>query len=119
MHVEAIWSCDVDGNPKDVFSKSVDDNYYWRVKVHNGDEQPVVGASVTSSVYRPGLYPVEPWKTFTLPTGTDGVASFVRQVKNNDLVGIYTLDVDDIVKSGMTYDPNADEQDIDTFEVVN
>ena len=116
MHIQTIWSCDANGNPKEVFLKS-SENYYWRVRIYDGNGQPVAGASVTSRLYRPGNYPNTVWATSTATTDATGVAAFSRTHKSNDLVGTYTTDVSAVTKSGMTYDPGANLQNTDTFQV--
>ena len=118
MHVQEIWSCDINGNPKEIFTKAVD-NYMWRVKIFDGNGTPVSGASVSSRIYRPGNYPTLVWQTLTATTNADGVAVFSKGSKSNDTTGYYTMDVSAVTKAGMTWDTNADDMKTDTLYMQN
>jgi hypothetical protein len=110
MHVADIYTTDVNGVPKDTFNRG--ETIYWRVLIHDQNNSPLEGASVTTEVLRPngGV-----WVTPTATTGSDGWALFSQKSQKPNPTGTYTINVTNVVKTGVTYDPNANGKDSHQF----
>ncbi len=62
------------------------------------------GASVTTKMLKPDG---TTWNTQTVATGSDGWAIFSKTTQKSNARGTYTINVSDVVKSGVTYDSGA------------
>lgn len=109
MHVQDIYTCDVNGNPQTVFAKG--STYYWRVKIVNASGAAVSGAAVTTKTTKAdgGAYSIG------ATTGADGWALFSKKSSGGDPVGTWTIEVTNVTKAGWTYDPNANVKTETTF----
>jgi len=113
MHSADIYTTDVNGNPQSTFTKP--GNIYWRVKVLDGSNNPVSGASVTTQVWQPGG---ALWVTKSSTTDATGWATtFTQSLVMNSQSGTYSINVSNITKSGLIYDPGANTKSSTTFVV--
>jgi hypothetical protein len=110
MHVEDIYTTDEYGTPKDVFNRG--ETIYWQVLILDQSSAPVEGADVRCSVERSDG--VE-WFNQTQTTGADGWAYFDKTTKQNTTTDTYTIYVENVTKTGATYDPNANVKDSHQF----
>jgi hypothetical protein len=101
MHVSAMWSTDSAGNPQTVFAKGA--YFYWHVTIVDQSGNPVSGASVTTRVTKSD----GAWYDQGQTTGANGVANFSKKTSGGDPVGIYTLAVTNVTKTGATYNAGA------------
>ena len=113
MHSQDIYTTDVNGTPQGTFNKPGD--IYWRVQVKDGLGNPVSGAVVTCQVYQPmGAL----WVTKSSTTDANGWATtYTQSLTRNSQSGKYTINVTNITKSGMVYDPSANVKASTTFNV--
>ncbi len=106
MHVQDIYTTDSGGSPQDVFSGG--SYLYWRVQVKDQSGAAVSGAQVYIEIRRPDG---SLWTTQDQTSGGDGWALFSKKIKVPDPLGVYTINVTNVVKSGATYDSNANVKD--------
>jgi hypothetical protein len=110
MHVEDIYTTDEYGTPKDVFNKK--ETVYYQVLIEDQGGAPVDGATVTCDILWPND---QVWVTQNSDTGADGWAYFDKKTLQNNPLGVYTIDVTNVVKSGATYDAGANVKDSHQF----
>ncbi len=110
MHVFDIYTTDVNGTLKTVFIAG--DTVYWRVKIVDQSGNPVSGAAVTTELHKPDG---SVWNTQTHSTGADGWVIMQKSTASGSPVGIYTLNVTNVTKTGATYDPAANVKSSTTF----
>jgi hypothetical protein len=110
MHVADIYTTDVNGNPQSTFIKG--DTFYWRVKIVDQGGNPVSGASVTCTLYFPDG---SVWLAKSATTGTDGWALLNHKSTGSNPLGLYSITVTNVTKTGATYDAAANVKSSTTF----
>lgn len=111
MHIQDIFTTDVNGNPKSTFIAGTD-TIYWRVQIVDQNGVPVSGAAVLSQILRPDG---NSWATQTQTTNASGWALFTKATQNNNAKGTYTINVTSVTKTGATYNPSANVKSSTTF----
>jgi hypothetical protein len=115
MHVEDMYTTDVNGTPKDVFSATNREKIYYRVLIEDAGSNPVEGALVETTINRPGG---GAWVNQSATTESDGWAYFEKSTTKPQTKGIYTIVVTNVSKSGRSYDPGANVKDSHQFELI-
>ena len=110
MHVADIYTADVNGTPQTVFTRG--DTVYWRVKIVDQSGNPVNTASVTTELHKPDG---SVWNTQTHSTGADGWVIMNKATLGSSPLGVYTINVTNVTKTGATYDPAANVKRSTTF----
>lgn len=111
MHVQDIFTTDVNGTPKTTFIAGTD-TIYWRVQIVDQNGVPVSGAAVVTQLLNPSG---GTWATQTQTTNASGWALFNKSTQNNNANGTYTINVTNVTKTGATYNPAANVKSSTTF----
>jgi hypothetical protein len=109
MHVLDIWTTDEAGAPKTTFARG--ETLYWHVKIVDQNGNPVSGATVITHTTKPNGSGYDQSAT----TGADGVAHFSKKTSGGDSLGIWTIAVTNVTKTGATYNPGANVKSSTTF----
>jgi hypothetical protein len=110
MHVADIYTTNASGSPQSIFVRG--NTIYWRARIVDQAGNPVSGAVVSFSLYRPGG---SSWTNKTATTGADGWALTNIGTVNNSPLGTYTISITNVTKSGSTYNPGANLKSSATF----
>ena len=108
VNVADIRTTDTSGNAKSTFRRR--DTIFWRVRVIDGNGDAVGDASVQTNVMFGGV----PIATLTATTASDGWAQFSRSAQGY-VVGVYTVTVSAVSKSGAVYDAANDVKNSTTY----
>ena len=114
MHIAALFTTDVNGNPQSSFVHG--NPVYYRAQVVDQNNAPVSGATVTTQVYRPDGTLWQSNKTAT--TDANGWALFSLGTVNNSPTGVYTINVTNVTKTGATYNSSANVISSTTFTLT-
>jgi hypothetical protein len=114
MHVETIYTTDVNGTPKDTFSATNREKIYWRIQIKDDVGNPVEGATVSSELRKPSG---QLWVTRQDETDSGGWVYFNQSTTKPQPKGTYTANVTDVVKSGVAYDEASNVKDSHQFLV--
>ncbi|HLY28449.1 MAG TPA: hypothetical protein VKQ72_19030, partial [Aggregatilineales bacterium] len=110
MHVAAMLTTDVNGNPQTAFT--VGNPIYYRVEIVDQNNNPVSGATVNTSIIRPDG---STWTTKNATTGSNGWALNTQNSVKNNPTGTYTINVTGVTLSGATYNASANVVSSTTF----
>jgi len=110
MYVADIYTTDVNGNLQMTFSAG--STVYWRVQVVDESGSPVSGASVTTVMRKPDG---TTWNTQTVTTNSNGWALFSKSTQKSNPKGTYTINITNVVKSGVVYNSGANVKSSTTF----
>ena len=108
VNVADIRTTDANGTTKSTFRRR--DTIFWRVRVIDGNGDAVVDASVQTDVMLGGSRIA----TLTATTTSDGWAQFSRTA-HGEVVGVYTVTVSAVSKSGAVYDAANDVTNSTTY----
>src|SRR6185436_19938933 len=112
MHVAALLTTDVNNTPKDVFLAG--ETLYWRARIVDQTGSPVSGATVSTKLTRADGS-VSP--AYTAATNADGWAFFSQTTAPTWPTGTYSVQVTNVTKTGVTYDPSQNVGTPHTFTV--
>lgn len=108
-HVRFIYTTDANGVPKDVFNRG--DYVYWWTQIHDQNNNPVSGATVTTHYVKPdGSYWVH-----TGTTDANGWVVMSRHTTGGMAPRTSGVRVANVTKTGATYDPAANWETSHTF----
>jgi hypothetical protein len=110
IHVSQLITTTSTGTPATTFKRS--STVYWQASIVDQAGQAVSGASVTTTVLKPGGA-----ELVTQTKTTDGAGRAVFSQKLPTVTGTYTVRVDQVAKTGTTYDPSANAVTSVTFNV--
>jgi YVTN family beta-propeller protein len=111
MHVANVVTTDSAGNTKTTFTRG--QTVFWRILVVNQDNAAVSGASVTVDLVAPNNTTTR----FTGTTRTDGWSLFSTTTKSNTARGVYTVRVNSVTKTNVTYDRAANLKSSTTYTI--
>jgi Malectin domain/PA14 domain/Kelch motif/Glucose / Sorbosone dehydrogenase len=109
-HVSELLTTNSAGTPTATFSRG--GTLYWRARILDQSGQPESGAAVTTTVLRPGGGVLA---SHTQSTAGTGWALFSRKLPSS--TGTYTIRVDQVAKTGTTYNASANVVSSVTFRV--
>jgi N-acetylneuraminic acid mutarotase len=111
LHVSSLVTTNSAGTPTTTFPRR--STVYWQAAIADRAGLPVSNAAVTTTVLKPNGGVLV---TQTTPTDGAGRAAFSQKLPS--VTGTYTVRVDQVAKTGATYDPSANALTSVTFTVV-